>query len=116
MTRVKRGVASHKRHKKLRSQTKGYSKMAQSRIKWAKNFIAKAGQNAYRSRKLKKRDMRSLWIIRINAACKLNDINYSKLINGLLKAKVAIDRKILAELAVNNTEVFKKLIETAKQV
>lgn len=115
MTRVKRGLASHKRHKKLRSQTKGYSKVAQSRVKWAKNFIAKAGLNAYRSRKLKKRDMRSLWITRISAACKMNDTNYSRLINGLLKAQVAVDRKMLSELAVNNSEVFKKLVETAKQ-
>lgn len=114
MTRVKRGLASHKRHKKLFKATKGYSKVARSRVKWAKNFIAKAGQNSYRSRKLKKRDMRSLWITRINAGCRAEGISYSKLIHGLLKAKVAVDRKIMADLAATNPEVFKKIVDTAK--
>ncbi len=114
MTRVKRGVATHKRHKKLFKATKGYSRVARTRVKWAKNFIAKAGQNSYRGRKLKKRDMRSLWITRINAGCRAEGISYSRLVYGLLKAKVAIDRKILADMAVQTPEVFKQVVEKAK--
>jgi large subunit ribosomal protein L20 len=114
MTRVKRGTATKKRHNKLKRLVKGYSKVASSRVKWAKNFIAKAGQNSYRGRKLKKRQFRSLWITRINAACRAEGISYSKLINGMLKAKIAVDRKILAELAVNNPEIFTEILNKAK--
>ena len=114
MTRVKRGLASHKKHKKLFKLTKGYKGLARKRVKWAKNAIAKAGQNSYKGRKLKKRQFRSTWIVRINAACKDSGINYSKFVYGLLKAKVAIDRKMLSEIAVSNPEVFKKIVETAK--
>jgi len=115
MTRVKRGVASHKKHKKLLKDTKGYGGKRSKLVKWAKNARAKAGQNSYIGRKLKKRDFRSIWITRINAACKLSGLNYSRFVYGLLKAKVAVDRKIMADLTVNNPEVFKKLVETAKQ-
>jgi large subunit ribosomal protein L20 len=114
MTRVKRGVATKKRHNKFKRMVKGYSKVASSRVKWAKNFIAKAGQNSYRGRKLKKRQFRSLWITRINAACRAEGLSYSRLISGMLKAKIAVDRKILAELAVNNPEVFKEVVSKAK--
>lgn len=114
MTRVKRGVATKKRHNKFKKAVKGYSKVATSRIKWAKNFIAKAGQNSYRGRKLKKRQMRSVWITRINAGCRAEGITYSRLINGMLIAKIAVDRKILAELAVHNLEVFKAVVAKAK--
>lgn len=114
MSRVKRGVATKKRHNKLKSMVKGYSKVASSRVKWAKNFIAKAGQNSYRGRKLKKRQFRSLWITRINAAVRPEGLSYSKLINGMLKAKIAVDRKILADLAVNNPEIFKAIAAKAK--
>lgn len=114
MTRVKRGVATKKRHNKFKKAVKGYSKIATSRVKWAKNFIAKAGQNSYRGRKLKKRQMRSTWITRINAGCRAEGITYSKLINGMLKAQIAVDRKILAELAVNNPEIFKTVVAKAK--
>ena len=114
MTRVKRGVATKKRHNKFRGMVKGYSKVATSRVKWAKNFIAKAGQNSYRGRKLKKRQFRSLWITRINAGCRAEGISYSRLINGMLKAKIAIDRKVLADLAATNYEVFKQVVEKAK--
>lgn len=114
MSRVKRGVATKKRHNKLKRLVKGYSKVASSRVKWAKNFIAKAGQNSYRGRKLKKRQFRSLWITRINAAVRPEGLSYSKLINGMLKAKIAVDRKILAELAVNNPEIFKAVVAKAK--
>lgn len=114
MTRVKRGIATKKRHNKLKRMVKGYSKVATSRVKWAKNFIAKAGQNSYRGRKLKKRQFRSIWITRINAAVRPEGLSYSKLINGMLKAKIAVDRKILAELAVNNPEIFKAIVAKAK--
>lgn len=114
MTRVKRGIATKKRHNKLKRLAKGYSKVATSRVKWAKNFIAKAGQNSYRGRKLKKRQFRSLWITRINAGCRAEGISYSKLINGMLKAKIAIDRKVLADLAATNPEIFKQVVEKAK--
>lgn len=114
MTRVKRGVAAKKRHNKLRKMVKGYSSIATSRVKWAKNFAAKAGQNAYKGRKLKKRQFRSLWITRINGACRAEGISYSRLISGMLKAKIAVDRKILSELATNNPEVFKQIVEKAK--
>jgi large subunit ribosomal protein L20 len=114
MTRVKRGIATKKRHNKFRGMAKGYSKVATSRVKWAKNFIAKAGQNSYRGRKLKKRQFRSLWITRINAGCRAEGISYSRLISGLLKAKIAIDRKILSELATNNPEVFSQIVAKAK--
>ncbi len=114
MTRVKRGISTKKRHNKFKRMVKGYSKVATSRVKWAKNFIAKAGQNSYRGRKLKKRQFRSLWITRINAGCRAEGISYSKLISGMLKAKIAVDRKILSELATNNPEIFKQVVEKAK--
>jgi len=115
MTRIKRGVASRRRHKKLLKSTKGYKNLRSRIVKWAKNASYKAGQNSYVGRKARKRDMRSLWIVRINAACRTEDINYSRLMHGLLKHKVMVDRKILAELAVNNPEVFKQFIEVAKK-
>lgn len=115
MTRIKRGVASRRRHKKLLKSTKGFINLRSRIVKWAKNASNKAGQNSYVGRKARKRDMRSLWITRINAACRAQDINYSKLISGMLKAKVKVDRKILAELAVNNPDVFKKIVDVAKK-
>ena len=115
MTRIKRGVASRRRHNKLLKSTKGYKNLRSRIVKWAKNASNKAGQNSYVGRKLRKRDMRSLWITRINAACRTEDMNYSRLMYGLLKAKVKVDRKILAEIAVNNPEVFKKFVEVAKK-
>ncbi len=115
MTRIKRGVASHRRHKKLLKSTKGYKNLRRRIVKWAKNASNKAGQNSYVGRKMRKRDMRSLWITRINAACRAEDLSYSRLMYGLLKAKVKVDRKILSELAVNNPEVFKKFVEVAKK-
>ena len=114
MTRIKRGVASHRRHKKLLKATKGYSNLRSRIVKSAKNAYAKAGQNSYMGRKLRRRDLRSLWITRINAACRAQDINYSRLMYGLLKAKVKVDRKILSELATNNPDVFQKLVAVAK--
>lgn len=115
MTRIKRGVASRRRHKKLLKSTKGYKNLRSRIVKWAKNASNKAGQNSYVGRKARKRDMRSLWITRINAACRAEDLSYSRLMHGLLKNKVLVDRKILSELAVNNPEVFSKFVEVAKK-
>ncbi len=114
MTRIKRGVASHRRHKKLLKSTRGYKNLASRNVKWAKNAQHKAGQNSYAGRRLRRRDFRSLWITRINAACRESGMNYSRLMYGLLKAKVKVDRKILSELAANNPEVFSKFLEMAK--
>lgn len=115
MTRIKRGVASRRRHKKLLKSTKGFKNLRSRIVKWAKNASNKAGQNSYVGRKARKRDMRSLWITRINAACRAEDINYSRLVNGLLKAKVLVDRKILSELAISNPEIFTKFVQLAKK-
>lgn len=114
MTRVKRGTAVRKKHNRLLKATKGYKGLRSRIVKWAKNAKAKAGQNSYVGRKQRKRDMRSLWITRINAACRANGVNYSRLTYGLLKAKVIVDRKIMADLAVNNPEIFKQVTEVAK--
>lgn len=114
MTRIKRGTTTHRRHKKLLKSTKGYSNLRSRIVKWAKNASYKAGQNSYVGRKLRRRDLRSLWITRINAACRETGMNYSRFMYGLLKAKVKVDRKILAELAVNDPQVFVKFLEIAK--
>lgn len=114
MTRVKRGTTVRKRHNRLLKATKGEKGLRSTTIKWAKNARNKAGQNSYIGRKLRKRDMRSIWITRINAACRANGVTYSRLTYGLLKAKIIVDRKILAELAVNNPEIFKSFAELAK--
>ena len=114
MPRVKRGVTAKARHKKVLKQAKGY-RGARSRIyKVAKQAVDKAGQYAYRDRRQRKRQMRALWIIRINAAARLCGLSYSKLINGLSKAAVEIDRKILADLAVNDKPAFEAIAEQAK--
>lgn len=115
MTRIKRGVASRKRHKKLLKSTKGFINLRSRIVKWAKNASYKSGQNSYVGRKARRRDMRSLWITRINAGCRAEDINYSRLMHGLLKAKVKVDRKILSDLAVKNPEVFSKFVAVAKK-
>lgn len=114
MTRIKRGLASHKRHKKLLKATKGFKGHRSKLVKWAKNAKAKAGQNSYVGRKQRRRDLRSTWIIRINAACRAEGLNYSRLTYGLLKAKVRVDRKILADLAVKNPAIFKQFADIAK--
>ena len=114
MPRVKRGVTARARHKKILKQAKGYYG-ARSRIyRVAKQAVIKAGQYAYRDRKQKKRQFRALWIVRINAAARMFGISYSRLINGLTNAKVAIDRKVLADIAVRDIEAFGKIAELAK--
>lgn len=115
MARVKRGVTARARHKKILKQAKGYYG-ARSRVyRVAKQAVIKAGQYAYRDRKVKKRTFRALWIVRINAASRQYDLSYSKLINGLNKAGIELDRKALAELAVYNKAAFAVIVEKAKE-
>ena len=103
-----------KRHKKILGKAKGYYGARSKLFKTAKQAVIKAGQYAYRDRKQRKRDFRRLWIVRINAACRLNDISYSRFINGLKKAGIELDRKILADLAMNEPEVFAQIVQKAK--
>jgi len=113
MARVKRGVTARARHKKILKLAKGYYG-ARSRVyRVAKQAVIKAGQYAYRDRKQKKRQFRALWIVRINAAARLHGISYSRLINGLNKANVAIDRKVLADLAVRDIDAFGAIAKVA---
>lgn len=112
--RVKRGVASHKKHQKIRKATKGMTRGNRSSIKRGKQAIVKSLQYAYRDRRNKKRAFRALWNTRINAAARENGTTYSKLITGLKKAKIELDRKTLAELAVNEPKAFTEIVKTAK--
>ncbi|MBM4208138.1 MAG: 50S ribosomal protein L20 [Gammaproteobacteria bacterium] len=114
MARVKRGVTARARHKKILKQAKGYYG-ARSRVyRVAKQAVIKAGQYAYRDRRQRKRQFRALWIVRINAAARMYGISYSRLINGLTNAKVAIDRKVLADIAVRDIEAFGEIAKIAK--
>jgi large subunit ribosomal protein L20 len=112
--RVKRGVTSHAKHKKLREQTKGYSLVRRSSIKQARQAVLKALQYQYRDRRNKKRDFRALWITRIGAAAKAAGTTYSALMGALAKANITLDRKILAELAVNQPKAFEAVADAAK--
>ena len=114
MARVKRGVQAKKRHKKILKQAKGYRGARSRTYKVAKQAVMRSGQYAYRDRRQKKRVFRALWIVRINAAARENGISYSKLISGLKKANIELDRKTLAHLAVNDKEAFTVLAEQAK--
>jgi len=114
LPRVKSGVTAHKRHKKILKLAKGYRGARSKLFRKANETVMKAGAYAYRDRRNKKREIRRLWITRINAAARLNGISYSKLIFGLTKAGVAVDRKMMAELAVSDPNAFTKLVEVAK--
>ena len=114
MARVKRGVQAKARHKKVLKQAKGYRGARSRTYKVAKQAVMRAGQYAYRDRRVKKRIFRSLWIVRINAAARENGLTYSKLIAGLKKASIDLDRKTLANIAVNDKEAFTKIAEEAK--
>jgi large subunit ribosomal protein L20 len=114
MPRVKRGVQAHARHKKVIRQAKGYSGRRKNVFRVAKQAVIKAGQYAYRDRKQRKRVFRSLWIVRINAAARELGLNYSNLIRGLQIAGVEMDRKVLAELAVNDKPAFEALVAQAR--
>jgi large subunit ribosomal protein L20 len=111
--RVKRGVASHKRHQKIRRATKGMTKSNRSSIKRGKQAVTRSLQFAYRDRRNRKRTFRSLWNARINAAARQHGTTYSLLINGLKKSGITLDRKILAELAVNEPASFEAVVKTA---
>jgi len=114
MPRVKRGVTARRRHKKILSQAKGYFG-ARSRIyRVAVQAVTKAGQYAYRDRKVKKRTFRQLWIARINAQSRAEGISYSRFINGLKKSGIELDRRVLADLAIHDKEAFAELAEKAK--
>ena len=115
MPRVKRGTIHLKRRKNILRQTKGYMWGRKNRIKLAKIAVLKAGKNAYRDRRLKKRDMRALWQTRINAAARMEGLSYSKLMGALHKAGVTIDRKILSQLAAQYPEAFKAIAALAKK-
>jgi large subunit ribosomal protein L20 len=114
MPRVKRGVTARARHKKVIEQAKGYSGRRKNVFRVAKQAVTKAGQYAYRDRRQKKRQFRALWIMRINAAAREHGLSYSRFIDGLNKAEIIIDRKVLADIAVNDSEGFARLAAEAK--
>jgi large subunit ribosomal protein L20 len=114
MARVKRGVIAGRRHKKILSKAKGYYNARRKLFRTANQAVIKAGQYAYRDRRQKKREFRALWITRINAAAREHGLSYSVLINALLKANIAVDRKVLAELAVADPAAFAAICEQAK--
>lgn len=114
MPRVKRGVTAHAKHKKVLDQAKGYYGARSKVYRVAKQAVIKAGQYAYRDRRQKKRQFRALWIARINAAARLNGLSYSRMIDGLNKANVEVDRKMLADIAVHDAAAFTALAEQAK--
>ena len=111
MARTKRGVISRARHKKVLKAVKGQYGRRKNTIRIARQAMEKAMQYAYRDRKAKKREFRSLWIQRINAGVRNEGLTYSKFINGLIKSKIKLDRKVLAELAYNNPEAFKSIVK-----
>ncbi|WP_339803329.1 50S ribosomal protein L20 [uncultured Marinobacter sp.] len=114
MPRVKRGVVARRRHKKILKQAKGYYGARSRVFRVAKQAVIKAGQYAYRDRRNRKRAFRALWIARINAGARANGLSYSRLIAGLKKAEVEIDRKVLADLAMNEQQAFAAVVEKAK--
>jgi len=114
MPRVKRGVTAHARHKKVIKQAKGYSGRRKNVYRVAVQAVTKAGQYAYRDRRQKKRTFRTLWIARINAGARECGLSYSRLIDGLKKAAIEIDRKVLADLAMNDSAAFAVVAEKAK--
>ena len=114
MARVKRGVTARRRHKKILSRAKGYYNARRKVFRVAKQAVIKAQQYAYIGRKQKKRQFRALWIVRINAGARQFGLSYSRLMNGLKKAEITVDRKVLADLAVHDIKAFGALAEKAK--
>ena len=114
MARVKNGAVTKARHKKVLKEAKGYFGSKHRLYKTAKEQLMHSGQYAFRDRKQKKRDFRKLWITRINAACRQNEISYSRFIEGLTKAGVEINRKMLSEIAINDPKMFSELVKVAK--
>ena len=115
MARVKNGAVTKARHKKVLKQAKGYFGSKHRLYKTAKEQLMTSGQYAFRDRKQRKRDFRKLWITRINAACRQNDISYSRFIEGLTKAGVGVNRKMLSEIAINDQKAFSELVEVSKK-
>ena len=115
MARVKRGVTAKARHRKVLEQAKGYYNARRTTYRAAKQAVIKAGQYAYRDRRVRKREFRALWITRINAAARANGLSYSRLVNGLSLAEIEVDRKILADIAVHDPEGFAALAAAAKK-
>ncbi len=115
MARVKKGINAHKRHKKVLKQAKGFYGTKSKVFRAAKPAVMRALRSAYIGRKLKKRQYRQLWITRINAAARDNGMSYSKLMSGLKKAEIAINRKMLSEIAISDPKAFAKLCEVAKK-
>lgn len=115
MSRVKRGVTAHARHKKVIKAAKGYYGRRKNTIRVAKQAVEKAGQYAYRDRKAKKRNFRSLWIQRINAATRQHGMTYGRFIDGLNKAGIEVDRKVLSDMAIHEPEAFASLVAAAKK-
>ena len=114
MARVKRGVISKKRHKKILGKAKGYYGARSKLFKTAKQAVIKAGQYAYRDRRQRKRQFRALWIVRINAAARNHGLSYSNLINGMNKANIDIDRKVLSDMAIKDPAAFEVIVSQAK--
>ncbi|MCX2724948.1 50S ribosomal protein L20 [Roseibium salinum] len=114
MSRVKRGVTAHARHKKVLKAAKGYYGRRKNTIRIAKQAVEKAGQYAYRDRKARKRNFRSLWIQRINAATREHGMTYGRFIDGLNKAGIEVDRKVLSDLAIHQPDAFKVLVDQAQ--
>ncbi|MEM9618161.1 MAG: 50S ribosomal protein L20 [Pseudomonadota bacterium] len=114
MSRVKRGVTAHARHRKVITNAKGYRGRRKNTFRIANQAVEKAGQYAYRDRRARKRNFRSLWIQRINAAAREAGLTYARFINGLDRAGIEVDRKVLADIAVHEPEAFKALAEKAK--
>ena len=115
MARVKTAIITRKKHKKILKRAKGYYGAKHYRFRMAKQAVMKSGMYAYVGRKDKKSNFRKLWIARINAAARMNGTTYSKLIAGMKKANIVVNRKMLAELAVNDPKAFTKIVETAKK-
>jgi large subunit ribosomal protein L20 len=115
MARVKRGVTARARHKKILRKARGYYGARRKVFRAAKQAVIKAGQYAYRDRRQRKRQFRALWITRINAAARANGLSYSRLMNGLKRAEIEVDRKVLADIAVFDQEGFTALAEAAKE-
>ena len=114
MPRVQRGVVARRRHKKILKQAKGYYGARSRVFRVAKQAVTKAGQYAYRDRRAKKRTFRALWIARINAGARANGLSYSRMIDGLKKANIELDRRVLADLAVHDKAAFAAVVEQAK--
>ena len=114
MARVKRGVTTHAKHKKLLDLNKGYRMTRRKLVKVARQAMLHSGEYAFRGRKLKKRDMRSMWVSRINQAVQQSDLSYNQFINALKKADIELDRKMLADLAVRDPNIFKIIVDKVR--